>query len=123
MWQAARQNADKAGVQAIGNSQLHPLGPDQPRPTPQQIRAQVWVAAAAGLDGLLGYSLLSAEGVLPVALELAFLQACQEVNGLTAGRPASASTFGNLLTATWLGGVSVTVDLQRSEVLKLKTRS
>ncbi|GAA4015744.1 hypothetical protein GCM10022631_29970 [Deinococcus rubellus] len=122
VWSAARVNADKAGVQAIGNSQLHALDEGQPRPTPEQIRAQTWVAAAAGLDGLLGYSLLDAGGPLPVALEMAFVSACQEVSGLTAGRPLKASVVGNLLTASWAGGVSVTVDLEKCTVVKLKTR-
>ncbi|ULH17329.1 hypothetical protein MF271_19255 (plasmid) [Deinococcus sp. KNUC1210] len=122
VWTQARQNADAAGVRVFANSQLHSIGGE--RPTTEQIRAQVWVAAATGLDGLLGYTLLDGAGTLKPDLLTAFSAACAEVRWLASGRSANVLSDDRLtLTARWPAGVSVQLDLsEHARVVQLKRR-
>ncbi|GGR16995.1 hypothetical protein [Deinococcus ruber] len=122
VWTQARSNADAAEVRVFGNSQLRSIG--WGAPTAEQIRAQVWVAAATGLDGLLGYAQLDKNGTIGTGQSKAFTQACAEVNALTSGRAQVALSPDSLtLTANWRAGVSVQVDLsEKAHVLNIKRR-
>ncbi|WP_161882172.1 hypothetical protein [Deinococcus alpinitundrae] len=119
IWQTARRNADAAGVRLIANTQLHDAYGGAP--SAEWIRAQTWVAAAAGCDDILGYTMLDQGGALSKPLLTAFAAACAEVRSLTSGR-ATCTVTNDQLTATWPAGVSVVIDLSKGRVLSLKRR-
>ncbi|CAM3837544.1 hypothetical protein [Deinococcus frigens] len=122
IWKAARTQADLNRATVIGNAQLHPLWAGMPLPTPRQITAQVWVAAACGLDGLLGYTLIDQQGPLSAEMEEHFCAVCAQVSRFAPGRPLTTAIQSNRLTATWAGGVQVVIDLQAGAVVSLRTR-
>lgn len=122
VWSAARTNADAAGVRVFGNAQVYPQ--DGALPSPEQIRAQVWLAAACGLDGLLAYTMLDETGPVAPAQHKAFVTACAEVNALTSSRATVTLSPDRLtLTALWPGGVKAVIDLsENARVISLNRR-
>ncbi|GAA4015801.1 hypothetical protein GCM10022631_30070 [Deinococcus rubellus] len=106
VWSAARVQADKAHTYLIGNSQLHNAW--KRAPTPVEVRAQTWVAAATGCDALLGYALRSSSGEITPDIFAAYVSACREVQNLP-GR-ATCSVTGTQLTAQW-PGLRVVIEL------------
>lgn len=122
VWKAAREQADRAGVRVFANSQLHSIG--GPLPTAEQVRAQTWLAAVCGLDGVLAYTLAQGETRVDPAIWAAYTAACAEVRSFASGRPViNLAPDGVRLVARWPGGIELVLDLAKSRVVKLQRRT
>lgn len=109
----ARQIADAHGQLLYANLQTYDNGSGYP-PT-VWVRGQAWVAAAAGVDGMLAYAMLDQNGVVPQDVFTAFCRAGAEIRGLTSGRARAAWVEGNVLHAQW-NSVRAQVDLPTGNV-------